>query len=633
MGKLSTKKLLMGIFAFAFVSCAATGASLYNASIDASAATGSDIFTETKCQISNDGERMLIVTGIKDVDLIYELGYEINGAEYEAQEGDTAETDTYYESLTLGSVTKTAGEFIEGAEGLLVWEINYDSAVAYSLSAYAYVGELNDNGQLIVPDQKSKTYATTKTNFNVFEVTYLDVDGSELSKATVNWGATAEKKTIETQANDIGVWVDETGKEFDFTQVVTKNLTLQAKIYDMTVEAVAGATISVTTDQTYTFGQEYAMKLTPSSWTTTFRLEDEGLATAFAYKFDVLLPNYGGLELAIYYCEASNWDQRVLLHTFTSGNEKATLTLTKAQYQSLLADTADLEYCVKEYQGSVGSGLPLYVSKVSTFVEKSMITMVSGNINYDTTFVYGEETYSTKLTGTGWTIDFKLSGDTVDTTACDFVVFQVYTTDFNCNCDDKGHAGEQALRDLPTTSYSSGTLALADSTWTEVTLKAADYNSLIENGTRLRIHNSCTAANRNVWFSQPQAVKASSQFNVEAKTVSLAKAYEGKPVSGYSTTGWSLDLLPTVATEQTTGNMVFYIRTDNYAKGNDHENAVKIDNKWYSNAIVVGEWMKVTIPVDVWNKCVAGTTKIRINDSNSVMNVIYYITEAVWEAA
>lgn len=228
------KKLLMGIFGFAFVSCMAMGASLYNANVNASAeVVGSGIFTETKCKISNDGERMLVVTGIKDVSLIYELGYEINGEEYDAKAGDTAQTDTYYESLTLGSVTKTANEFIEGAQGLLVWEIDYDSTIAYSVKAYAYVGELNDKGQLIAPDQNQRTYATAKNNFNVFDVTFEDEDGEEIETKSVNYGAkVTAPEAPEKDGFVFKGWYNGT-EEFDFDSKITSVTTITAKYAEM----------------------------------------------------------------------------------------------------------------------------------------------------------------------------------------------------------------------------------------------------------------------------------------------------------------------------------------------------------------------------------------------------------------
>ncbi len=234
----------MGIFGLAFVSCMAMGASLYNANVDASAeVAGSDIFTETKCQISNDGERMLLVTGIKDVSLIYELGYEINNEEYEAKNTDTAETDTYYESLTLGSVTKTANEFIEGAQGLLVWEIDYDSTIAYSVKAYAYVGELNDNDQLIAPDQNPRTYATAKNNFNVFEVKFEYEDGEEIATKSVNYGAKVTAPEAPEKDGFVFKGWYNGAEEFDFVNTkITSATTITAKYVEMvnyTVEVLA----------------------------------------------------------------------------------------------------------------------------------------------------------------------------------------------------------------------------------------------------------------------------------------------------------------------------------------------------------------------------------------------------------
>lgn len=218
----------MGIFGFAFVACAALGAGAWNANVSADAEQGSDLFTETKCQISNDGERMLIVTGIKDVDLVYQLGYEVNGADYVAKAGDTAENDTYYESLTLGGVTKTASEFLAGSEGLLVWEIAYDSTVAYSVQAFAYVGEMNGD-QLIAPDENTRTYATAKNNFNVFAVTFETEDGEEIEVKNMNYGSkvVAPQAPAKENAEFAGWYCN--GVEFNFDRAVTGPITLVAK--------------------------------------------------------------------------------------------------------------------------------------------------------------------------------------------------------------------------------------------------------------------------------------------------------------------------------------------------------------------------------------------------------------------
>ena len=181
------KKIAIAIMSLACATCAFAALAVNGEDVKAALAEGSAIFTETKCQVSNDGNRLLIVTGITETELIYQMGYEIDG--YTLQQGDVAETNKYYESLTLGSETKTAAEFIDGAEGLLIWEIAYDKTMTYSVQPYAYVGELNDDGDLIAPDGNEKTYGVAKENFNAFTVTFENEDGEELAPTqNVNYG-------------------------------------------------------------------------------------------------------------------------------------------------------------------------------------------------------------------------------------------------------------------------------------------------------------------------------------------------------------------------------------------------------------------------------------------------------------
>ena len=338
-------------------------------------------------------------------------------------------------------------------------------------------------------------------------VEYYDNEGNLLSTESVQWGHTAENKAIEASSDKKGVWVDEEGNLYDFTQKVTGNFKLKVKLYTIYATPVAGLDVEISSEAKYTFGQEYALKLKPKSWTTTFVFTDQNLPEAAAYKFSAIVNGMGGNSaLAIYYCANSNWDNRVKLCEFTEKDKREDVVLSKAQYQALLNGTADLEYCVKEYQGSVSLATCLYISEVSVFVEKETISASSGcNVSYDASFTYGEEEYSTKLTGTGWTMAIKLSGEQVSESEYDYVVLRIYTTDFKCTCSAAGaHAGTQALRNLPTTSYSSGAVSLKDQEWTEIVLKASDYNQLISDGTILQINNSCTAAGKEVWISQPQ---------------------------------------------------------------------------------------------------------------------------------
>lgn len=220
------KKILLGICSLAFVSCLTAGVAL-NAPVEVANAETS-IFTETKVQVSNEGNKMLVVTGITDVDVVYELGYKVNGQAYVAGAGETAETTKYYESLTLGSVTKTASEFIAGAEGLLIWEIAYDNTQSYSVQPYALVGE-KQGDVLVAPEVEVPTYGTAKENFNVFTVTFVDEDGEEIDAVEVNYGATVNSITAPEKENySFDGWYLN-GAKYDFTSKVTSDLTLTAK--------------------------------------------------------------------------------------------------------------------------------------------------------------------------------------------------------------------------------------------------------------------------------------------------------------------------------------------------------------------------------------------------------------------
>ena len=74
-----------------------------------------DFLSATKYKISTDQEesKMLLVTAIRDVTNVYEVGYVFTG--YTVGSDDIAETTKYYDSLTTGGVTETAAD-IFGAD-------------------------------------------------------------------------------------------------------------------------------------------------------------------------------------------------------------------------------------------------------------------------------------------------------------------------------------------------------------------------------------------------------------------------------------------------------------------------------------------------------------------------------------
>ena len=171
------KKLLLGVLSIACLSCVVAAIPYETANAD-EVVGNAELFTATKCQISENGKKMLMVTGITDVSMIYKMGYEVNGKDYVGGEGETTEMNVYYESLTLGTKTKTASQFIEGAEALLIWEIAYDNTVAYDVQPYAYVGVIGEDGSFERPEVEEKTYGVMKDSFNVFTVTWKNDDGT-----------------------------------------------------------------------------------------------------------------------------------------------------------------------------------------------------------------------------------------------------------------------------------------------------------------------------------------------------------------------------------------------------------------------------------------------------------------------
>ena len=118
-------------------------------------------FTETKLNISNDGNKLLMVTAINNTEYLKNvsaLGYTIDG--YTVSDEDFTDTDKYYSAITVGSTTQTAkdifGEKATQDSKLLIWEIGYSANSRYNITAYATV----HNG-----DKEQTINGTTRTLF------------------------------------------------------------------------------------------------------------------------------------------------------------------------------------------------------------------------------------------------------------------------------------------------------------------------------------------------------------------------------------------------------------------------------------------------------------------------------------
>ena len=97
----------------------------------------------TKYKISKSQQHMLLATGIKDYEDVYEVGYAFKNAEGIVKYH--AVTNQYYTSITSGNSTWTVEDMF-GSEytGMIVWEIAYDATAGYSYQAYAKVGNRVD---------------------------------------------------------------------------------------------------------------------------------------------------------------------------------------------------------------------------------------------------------------------------------------------------------------------------------------------------------------------------------------------------------------------------------------------------------------------------------------------------------
>ena len=160
----------------------------------ASADTGvgaTPTLSTTKYKISKSQEHMLLATGIKDYEDVYEVGYA-----FKDTEGVTkyhAVTTKYYTSITSGNSTWTVEDMF-GAEytGMIVWEVAYDQAQAYTYQAYAKVGDRVD-GNLVTSD--TIVYGTRKdlgatTCTLTFDLNGGTIDGkSAVADKTVAYGS------------------------------------------------------------------------------------------------------------------------------------------------------------------------------------------------------------------------------------------------------------------------------------------------------------------------------------------------------------------------------------------------------------------------------------------------------------
>ena len=189
------------------------------------------VLSETKIMRSVNNDKMLLATGIKNVEAVYEIGYTITVSEGEVTTLK-AENNKYYQSIVSGDVIWTPENIFGDAsyEGIIVWEIEFTTGVSYDIKAYAKYGEITDSG---IDISNSITVDGTERECAYYTVT-LDKDNGEDNVAmVVAAGTSAEflyaEANIPAKAGMIfdGWYVDDFKVEENAT--VNSNITLKAK--------------------------------------------------------------------------------------------------------------------------------------------------------------------------------------------------------------------------------------------------------------------------------------------------------------------------------------------------------------------------------------------------------------------
>lgn len=160
------KKFSLAILAFLAILCITLSFAVMAPSIAKADVVQGTVptFSTTKYQISSDDNNLLLVTGLKDLGDVYEVGYNFfdeNGQDANASVTKVnTVTDKYFSAIRSGERVWTVADlFGEECDGMIVWEVAYDSTLDYTYQAYAKVGDRND-GQLVT--SKTETYGVKK---------------------------------------------------------------------------------------------------------------------------------------------------------------------------------------------------------------------------------------------------------------------------------------------------------------------------------------------------------------------------------------------------------------------------------------------------------------------------------------
>ncbi len=196
------KKLSLTVLSVICAICMAFGIMLMT-NVNTASADPAVTLSATKIKTSTAKDKLLLVTAIKNFEDVYEVGYTFTG------EVNTisALNNKYYSEISTGTKTWDAedifGDGYAGA-GLIIWEIEYSPASAYTYQAYAKYGT-RDGANLIKNDPETQITATERTTGVEQYTVTVDMDGGALSDG-VNDDITELTVPYGTQASALAAY-------------------------------------------------------------------------------------------------------------------------------------------------------------------------------------------------------------------------------------------------------------------------------------------------------------------------------------------------------------------------------------------------------------------------------------------
>ena len=193
----------------------------------ASAETGVTL-SETKVMRSTQNDGVLLATAIKNMDAVFEIGYELTVSEGEVDIKTDAEirNTRYYEAIQTGTKTWYAADIFgseyEGA-GIIAWEIAYNAEYTYHATAYAKEGTLVEGG---IDAANAQTIKNATKTIALHTVSLQNEAGEELSSFEVMHGGSVSETAAEKSV--AGYTYDWTlnGSAYDFAAAVTEDVVL-----------------------------------------------------------------------------------------------------------------------------------------------------------------------------------------------------------------------------------------------------------------------------------------------------------------------------------------------------------------------------------------------------------------------